>query len=130
LEEEIIFIKNYIFLLETRFENKFNVTINIADDQFWIPPVTLQQLVENAIKHNETSYSKPLEIIIRQEGEYLMIMNDRQPKKTTIESTGIGLANIIQRFELLTDLAVSYAEKDNVFIVKIPLISNYESGNH
>ena len=121
------FIKDYIFLLETRFKDKFRVDINIANEEFWIPPVTLQQLVENAIKHNQTSYSKPLEIRIKQEEDFLVVENEKNANRTPVVSTGIGLLNITQRFEHLTDRKVDFSDLNDTFTVRIPLISNYES---
>ena len=127
LKEEMKFIKDYIFLLETRFKDKFRVDITIANEEFWIPPVTLQQLVENAIKHNQTSYSKPLEIRIKQEEDFLVVENEKNAIRTPVVSTGIGLLNITQRFEHLTDRKVDFSDLNDTFTVKIPLISNYES---
>lgn len=127
LLEEMKFLKDYIYLLETRFKNKFKVTVSKLNYEFWIPPVTLQQLIENAIKHNEASFKKPLEIKIWQENDYLVIENNRQPKKTMVESTRIGLTNINQRFELLTTEKIIYSDLNDKFSVKIPLITNYES---
>ena len=121
------FIKDYIFLLKTRFKDKFNVEITIVDEGFWIPPVTLQQLVENAIKHNQTSYDNPLEIRITQEEDFLVVENEKNANRTPVVSTGIGLLNITQRFEHLTDRKVDFSDLNDTFTVKIPLISNYES---
>lgn len=130
LNDELEFIKDYSFLLETRFKDKFSVNIQIDDMQFWIPPVTLQQLIENAIKHNEASFSNPLEIRISQKEEYLIVENDIRLKRTNVDSLQTGIANITQRFGLLTDKKVSFNDDNDVFIIKIPLISNYESSGN
>ena len=129
LNEELGFLNDYIFLLETRFKDKFNVKIQIDDMQFWIPPVTLQQLIENAIKHNEASFSNPLEIRISQKEEYLIVENNIRLKRTNVDSLQTGITNITQRFDLLTDKKVSFNDENDVFTIKIPLISNYESSD-
>lgn len=129
LKKEVEFIKDYIFLLENRFKDKFKVNLQLSDMNYWIPPVTLQQLLENAIKHNEVSYHKSLIITIKQENDYLIVENLKQRKKNVTESTGLGIKNIIQRFQILTDKQVYIEDTESSFIIKIPLIT-YESSNN
>lgn len=123
LSEELKFIEDYIFLLKTRFEEKILCDIKVTEVKgFLIPPVTLQQLIENAVKHNESSYNKPLSIKVCMENDYLIITNTIQKIKVTVPSSGIGLENIVQRFDLLSDRKVFVSNDKNEFMVKLPLI--------
>lgn len=126
LETELEFIKAYTFLLQIRFENKFEVVvdINLKDQkQYQIPPLTLQLLVENAVKHNRMSVREPLKVNIFKEEEFLVIENTWQPREQQETSTGIGLPNIINRYALFTDLRVKSGHQNDFFTVKIPLLS-------
>lgn len=126
LETELEFISAYTFLLQIRFENKFEVKIEISStDQkrYQIPPLTLQLLVENAVKHNRMSVQEPLKVQVYTEDEFLVIKNIWQPRDQAETSTGIGLPNIISRYALFTDRTVWYGRQNDFFIVKIPLLS-------
>lgn len=131
LTEELKFIHDYVFLLKSRFEEKIMCEIDVLNDKdFLIPPVTLQQLIENAVKHNEASYNKPLAIQLFLEGEYLVVTNTIQKIKMTVSSSGIGLENIKQRFALLTDREVLFSTENGLFTVKLPLLAtNHVSKN-
>ncbi len=126
LKTELEFIQAYRFLLNIRFENKFDVVINVPDaDQghYSIAPLTLQLLVENAVKHNRMSVKEPLRVHIGLEGECLTVQNNFQPRPQSETSTGLGLQNIMNRYALLTDRPVSISESDGNFVVKIPLLN-------
>ncbi|MFZ4647391.1 MAG: sensor histidine kinase [Gemmataceae bacterium] len=125
LRTELEFIQAYIFLLSIRFEDKLQVTINVTEseaNQYAIAPLTLQLLVENAVKHNQMSASQPLIVSIYREHDYLLVTNPVQLRPTTDTSTGVGLQNIINRYALLTDKPVWVGEQDGLFVVKIPLL--------
>lgn len=125
LETEIDFLKAYVFLLEIRFMDKLKISIDIKDDKLLlqIPPIALQLLIENAIKHNTFSKKSPLiiEIFIDEEN-YLYVCNNLQIRENRIESTGIGLKNIENRYKYLTDKKLSYGIFDEKYIAKIPLL--------
>ncbi|MCF0055378.1 sensor histidine kinase [Dyadobacter sp. CY356] len=126
LETELEFIKAYTFLLQIRFENKFEILVDIsAADQkrYQIPPLTLQLLVENAVKHNRMSVQEPLKVHLFREAEFLVIQNTWQPREQPETSTGIGLPNIINRYALFTDQKVLSGHQNDFFTVKIPLLS-------
>jgi len=126
LETELEFIKAYTFLLQIRFENKFNVQIVITGDeqrQYKIAPLTLQLLVENAVKHNRMSVKEPLQVRLYTQNDCLIIENSWQPREQSEPSTGIGMPNIINRYALFTDRLVSFGQQNDLFIVKIPLLS-------
>ena len=128
LKTEIDFIKAYAFLLKIRFENKFELKIEIADDianKFRIAPLTLQLLVENAVKHNRMSAKEPLIVSVSTDRTFLSVSNPVQERTEheRISSTGIGLKNIDNRYKLLTNQPVQIENVNGNFVVKIPLLS-------
>ena len=126
LRAELDFIETYIFLLKSRFEEKFLVEINIAEsyyDLYLIAPLTLQLLIENAVKHNWMSEEDPLTITITAEKEHLTVTNPIQLRPVTENSTGLGLQNITNRYKLLSDKSVEIDKTDKYFTVKIPLLT-------
>jgi len=125
LRTELEFIKSYSFLLKIRFENKFDLQINLTEtdlDQYKIAPLTLQLLIENAVKHNRMSAKEPLLIDIFIDDKYLVVQNPLQLRPQQEASTGTGLNNIINRYALLTECSVRAGESDRHFVVKIPLL--------
>jgi tetratricopeptide (TPR) repeat protein len=126
LRTEMDFIQSYIFLLKIRFESKFDVRFFIEEvdlDRYRIPPLTLQLLIENAMKHNRMSVQEPLIVEVElSEFAILEVRNPLQPRHTSQSSTGIGLQNIITRYSLLTDKPVRARERQGKFVVEIPLL--------
>jgi two-component system LytT family sensor kinase len=124
LKEELEVLEAYAFLLKTRFGENLNISIRVADEllQQRVVPLSLQILMENAIKHNIVSAAKPLHIDVYAGGEQLVVSNTLQKKKQLVESTGIGLDNIRNRYRLLGDRKVEVEEGPDSFIVRIPLI--------
>jgi LytS/YehU family sensor histidine kinase len=89
-----------------------------------LPPLTVQTLVENAVKHNEVSKRKPLTLTIKTtESPSLIVMNTIHEKITTEEGTGIGLANLSKQFQLLLGKDISISNENNEFMVEVPLIN-------
>lgn len=128
LNEELNIARNFAYLLQRRFgENlKFNIT-HVGTDKL-IPPLTLQILIENAVKHNIISKNKPLHVDIYMNGEdYLHIENDLQKKSIAENSTHYGLQSILNRYKYLSKRPVIIKEEKTKFIVKIPLINQSES---
>lgn len=126
LQEELDVLKAYVFLLKTRFEDNIDITINVPEEKLRkkIIPLSLQILMENAIKHNIVSSEKPLKIDVFAENGRLMVSNNLQKKNQVNESTGIGLDNIRNRYKLLSDKRVEVTESGSSFTVSIPLIEN------
>lgn len=126
LKTELEFIQSYTFLLKIRFEEKFALQLNVPDgvrSRFNVAPLTLQLLVENAVKHNRMSAREPLTVSILIEGNCLVVSNPIQLRpQAGLSSTGVGLENIINRYALLTDRPVWVGEQDGAFVVKIPLL--------
>ena len=128
LREEMEFASAYIFLLKMRFENnlQFDIQIGKSFEDYRLPPMAVQVLIENAVKHNEISDRKPLTIHISTDSEgYLSVSNDIQPKWTATPGTGIGLANLAKRYRLLFKQDIQVTE-DKEFTVCIPLIDEVQ----
>jgi two-component system LytT family sensor kinase len=124
IEEELKFAKTYMELLGMRFEEavQFNIPDAISNNELKIVPLSLQLLLENAVKHNVVSTSKPLTINIYEEGSYLMITNNVNPKEAIGKSTKVGLQNIADRYGLITDKVVKIENNNKLFRVSLPLL--------
>ena len=126
LREEIGFIHSYLYLLKTRFDSGLSIDINISEGclHAYILPVSLQMLVENAVKHNIISKSKPLHIEISCiDNESITVKNNLQIKKVSDEqSTRLGLTNIVKRYDFLGHQGVNVQQTEHSFSVTIPLI--------
>lgn len=125
LADEIGFAQNYLSLQKIRFEENLIYDIKTDHiDHFYLPPLSLQLLLENAIKHNIVSMEHPLKVKIHQNEDVLIVSNNFQPKnKNEIESNGIGLENIKRRYELMSDKKPEIDETETEFSVKLPLLS-------
>ncbi|NIJ54733.1 sensor histidine kinase [Dyadobacter arcticus] len=126
VEEEIAFLDAYVYLNKIRFRDNLLVEKHIAPETYrqHVTPLSLQMLIENAIKHNVVSKENPLKISIHQEGDqYLVVKNNIQEKTIFEKSTRVGLQNIINRYSLLTERRVQVIEDGALFTVKIPLIN-------
>lgn len=124
LKREVEFAKNYLDLQKIRFEESLQFSIEIREENNkWLPPLSLQLLLENAIKHNVASKANPLVINIIQKGEEMWISNNFQPKNSIEESsTGIGLKNIEQRYHVLSNQKPEIKSDENEFLVILPLL--------
>ena len=125
LQEEMDSLTPYLFLLEKRFPESISIEINIPDkyQTYLIIPVSVQMLIENAIKHNIASRAKPLRLQIKVEDEnHLSVTNNLQVKLGGEPSTRIGLKNISQRYDIITGRQIEVRKTENQFIVLIPLI--------
>ncbi|MDQ1088123.1 MULTISPECIES: sensor histidine kinase [unclassified Siphonobacter] len=126
LKTELEFIQSYAFLLEIRFREKFSVQIDVpesAQQLYKIAPLTLQLLIENAVKHTRMSSKEPLTVSIKIENQELIVENGYRPRLQPEVSTGLGLKNITARYSLLTTHAVWYGHIGDSFVVKIPLLA-------
>ena len=123
LTEEISFLESYTFLLKIRFQQNLNIRIQLENpkDQR-IPPSTLQLLIENAIKHNEVSKAKPLNISIIQQNGHLIVENNINLRNEKITSSGVGLENIKNRYTLLASEIPQVEKSEEQFIVRLPAI--------
>jgi len=124
LADEIKFAEIYIKLQRTRFAKGLEIDINIPDEFYClkIAPVTLQHLIENAIKHNIIDEETPLVIDIFIEGDSLVVRNNLQRKNFVESSNKQGLINLQSLYHYLSDRPVEIIENKQYFSVKIPLI--------
>jgi LytS/YehU family sensor histidine kinase len=125
LKDEMEFMESYLFLIRMRFGDNLSINTGINKDllSHKLPPLTIQTLVENAIKHNEISRRNPLCIdILTTDIESLKIINDIHEKITGEEGTGIGLVNLSKQFQLLINKEIIVRKEDNKFSVEVPLI--------
>lgn len=124
LKTELEFAKAYLHILQQRFENALVVDIAIAETYLTmkLPPMTLQLLIENAVKHNILDMDEPLRLKIEAVGDNkLIICNSLRPKKTLGDSTGTGLNNIRERYRLLADWDIEVLQTSTEFIVSVYL---------
>lgn len=126
VEDEIEFAKTYCDLLKTRFEDSVDFVFDVNKDDLrrYVVPLSLQLLLENCIKHNFATSSKPLIIKVFSENDTLCIENNLQQREQMKESAGIGLANIVQRYSLLTQRNVFIEKSQDYFKVKLPVLSD------
>lgn len=123
--EELEFAKTYMELLKMRFENSIHFEILEAykNLEAKVVPLSLQLLLENTVKHNAVSESKPLYITIIVEEEHLVVRNNLQIKEVLHSRKGVGLQNIVNRYYILTNRQVSVDQSGNYFTVKIPILT-------
>lgn len=125
VDEELNFARTYMSLLKMRFEDSiiFDIPESASNPESKVVPLSLQLLLENAVKHNMVTTSKPLHIKIYEEGDFLVVMNNLQPKQIVKKSSGVGLSNIKQRYQLLTQKQVMINQGAKEFAVAIPMLT-------
>ncbi|NNK74424.1 MAG: Pr2TM family membrane protein [Maribacter sp.] len=125
IEEEFQFAKTYVKLLKMRFEDSIHLEIPeySKNPEAKIIPLSLQLLLENAVKHNVVTSSKPLHIKVYEENGMLVVNNNLQEKQVLKKSSGVGLQNIRQRYGILTDRQVAVVKSDSDFKVMLPLLT-------
>lgn len=122
-DAELKFLESYIFLQKIRFGDNLNIDVQLAGIKTSFPPLVLQMLIENAIKHNEISSEHPLTIRIYGKENFVVIENNLRKKKILKEdSPGIGLSNISSRYEFLSSKKVEIHNGDGKFTVKLPML--------
>ncbi len=125
VDEELNFAKTYMSLLKMRFEDSiiFEMPEQASNPESKVVPLSLQLLLENAVKHNIVTSSKPLHIKIYEDGNVLVIENNLQLKDIVKKSSGVGLSNIMQRYNLLTNRKININKEANRFAVAIPMLT-------
>lgn len=147
IEEELAFAKTYMNLLQMRFENSLTfelppnydeIASSLAMKEMKVVPLSLQLLLENAVKHNIISEQKPLLIKIYIDNDVLVIQNNYQKKSVLQDGQGVGIQNIISRYHIITDRKVTIEQNEHTFTVKLPILtkqttimenSNYDAEN-
>lgn len=125
VEEELKFANLYMSLIKMRFEDSIVFTLpeKISNPEAKVVPLSLQLLLENAVKHNQVTETKKLHITIIEEDGNLVVINNVQPKQVIKESSGVGLKNIRQRYEILTNRPVTIDENAKQFSIAIPMLT-------
>ncbi|MCX6240047.1 MAG: histidine kinase [Bacteroidia bacterium] len=123
LETELKFLESFVFLQKIRFDTNLDVQIDVQARNFKVIPLSVQMLVENAIKHNEISDKNPLSIRIFSTDDDYLIVENRLQKKAGSEGSGSGIQNIKDRYEFFTDKKVIISENTEKFLVSIPLLT-------
>ena len=124
LADEIAFVSSFIYLQKMRFGKHLEIHLDLPDEsEIVVPPLSIQMLIENAIKHNEISKKHPLTIHVRKEGDFILVENNVQVKELAAErKNGIGLDNIRARYRFLTDREVSIVKNLKHFKVYLPIL--------
>jgi ligand-binding sensor domain-containing protein len=125
LTEELELLHSYLYIQQKRYGYALQVSVNIEaaiKKATFIPPLVLQLLAENAVKHNTVSKDKPLFISVNILGDYIVMRNSINYKLEKEESEGVGLQNIRNRYKLLTEREIIQEVNNNEFVIMLPLI--------
>jgi len=127
IQDELEFVNSFVFLQKIRFGDNLNVEIDIPEDlPKYVPPLALQTLVENAIKHNVVAEKYPLHLSIKKTESDTIEIKNTIKEKLNSTSTGIGLQNLTKRYEFLSDRKFEYGKVGDQFVVHLPLL-NYQT---
>ncbi len=123
LREELKFLDSYCYLMKTRYRDRFRLVIDIDEEHLnkQIPPLAIQLLVENAVKHNEISQSNPLTVNVFYRDGSIFVENKLQPRTVMSEGTGNGLVNLDKRYYLIEKQHIAIVKDDEKFSVELPL---------
>jgi sensor histidine kinase YesM len=134
VKRELEFARSYMYLQQIRYGDALSYEVDLSSGalQCYVPPLSLQVVLENAIKHNIISEDQPLEIRIFEENGSLKITNHLQPKFTFGTSTGIGQQNLKKRFAMATGREPEFRLHDDCYIATLPLIKEerHEGTDH
>lgn len=117
---ELKFTEAYVFLQKMRFGDNLKVEFLISGMDFYVLPVSLQMLLENAIKHNEISKDFPLKVTVEDDSDYFVVTNPIQPKLPETPSKGIGIENLKVRYKFFSDKEIIIRNAGGQYIVKVP----------
>ena len=124
LNEELAFVEHYFSLQKERYGDKIELVVSVENpDKFKIIPISLQILIENALKHNSSSKEKPLKITVSADNGYLIVSNNIQKKNILSDSSGTGLLNLKERVKLIMNKEMLISQTNGQFIVELPLIA-------
>jgi sensor histidine kinase YesM len=130
--EEMAFVESYMYLNRIRHQDAVRVVSHLPAEvlQRHVPPLSIQMLVENALKHNAASVPRPLCIELRAEADYLSVTNNVQPKTTLARGPGLGLRNLQEQFQLLAGREVLVQPGVGQFAVQLPLLAAHARHSH
>jgi len=125
LKEELEFLDNYYSLITIRFGNALNVQIDLDGtlrDQYLVPPISLQTLLENVMKHNEFSEARPLTVRVSMTNDSIRFSNEIRPKRSRKPTSRVGLKNLNERYKLVTEKEIAVNQTDGHFTVTLPVL--------
>ena len=124
LRDELVFVRLYIDLLKVRFPEGFEVNINVPEESLarFVPPCSIQLLIENATKHNTVSADNPLKIDVEIKGDNVCVRNNIAPKLTKNQSTGLGQKYIRQLYMDLSGKSIDIEKTESSYCVTLPLL--------
>ena len=125
LAEELEALERHRALAEIRYGGDVRLDVQVPRpdaDRLLLPPVSLAELFQNALKHNTVSTDRPLHIEVRVEDETLVVENSLRPGPTELRSTRIGLTNMRERFRMATNRVMVWGVERDRFIVRLPLV--------
>ena len=124
LKEELAFVEAYSYQFKIRYADKIFFDINISDDylDYMLPSLSLQPLIDNAVKHNAITSRRPMHISIYVEDGMLIVSNPKSPLVEPAQGTGIGLSNLNSRWELIAGKSIEIVDTKDSFMVKLPLL--------
>ena len=125
LNRELGFVRSYMFLQQIRYGENLNFNISIPSSilNLYMPPLSLQMVLENAIKHNVINEGNPLRIDIFSDNGWLVVRNNIQPKISMSKSTGLGQKNMVKRYALISSMIPTFSVVTNYYEVKLPLLN-------
>ncbi|QJW90161.1 histidine kinase [Spirosoma taeanense] len=125
LRDELTFAESYFHLMKTRYGSGIELQNDVPASylDYQLPPLTLQVLIENAVKHNIVLPEQPLRILLRVDNERLVVQNNLQRKQTKVASNQVGLANIAAKYNLIGRQTIGIRETDDSFVVSLPLLT-------
>ena len=124
LRDELVFVRLYVDLLKVRFPEGFEVSINVPEESLarFVPPCSIQLLIENVTKHNAVSADNPLKIEVEVRGENVYVRNNIVPKLTKSQSTGLGQKYIRQLYMDLSGKSIDIEKTESSYCVTLPLL--------
>jgi sensor histidine kinase YesM len=131
-DKELQSVNAYLYLLEIRFSDKLKIEkVNLEKCKGYLPPLALQLLIENAVNHNEVSADHPLTITItyNESNHNLIIKNNLKPKRIPTNGAGLGLYNLNNRYQMLSQKSIEIKKDNHHFEVTIPILA-HENSNH
>ena len=124
MRDELVFVRLYIDLLKERFPEGFEVNINVPEESLarFVPPCSIQLLIENVTKHNAVSADNPLKIEVEVKDENVYVRNNIVPKLTKSQSTGLGQKYIRQLYKDLSGKSIDIEKTESSYCVTLPLL--------
>lgn len=127
LEKELEFVKAFSYLLEIRFENKLEVHFEVEiQENEWLVPMSLQLLVENAVKHNEVSSLHPLKVEVGRENEWIYVRNVLRKRDVGDDSKGTGLKNLREQYQMYSNRPIQISQENGQFEVRLPILTQQQ----